>query len=616
MVGRSPFELLPPDQAQAGQAFAALAQAGAPFRDLRVQSFDAAGRVRHLEISGVPFFEADGRLGGFRGITRDVTDRVQGEAALRKSEARFRAVVENSNDGILFDDAEGVVHWRSPADARITGCTEEERVGRSGFSNIHPEDEPRARELWALALASQGEAIKGEYRILHKDGSVRWVEATAQSLLANPDVHAVIITRRDITGRREAEAALRASEARLRAVVENSNDGLLFLDRDGTVVWCSPCWLQISGHAAEERIGRSAVETVHPADRSMLRQVWQEVLASPATLHRVEYRIQHKDGSWRWMEAATQNLLDNPDLRAIVVAARDITERKRAEAERYRLEAQLRQAQKMEAVGQLAGGIAHDFNNILAAVTMQLNLLQLQPELAPCELQRELGELLEATSRASNLTRQLLLFSRRQPMKIARHELNAVVARLGAFLGRLLGEDVSFAVAHAAEPLWFDGDVGMIEQVVTNLCVNAREAMPRGGRLTISTEAVTLGGTAASELGASPGRFVRLQVDDSGTGIDEDALEHIFEPFYTTKAPGKGTGLGLAIVHGIVTTHGGLVRVESKPGEGSRFSVYLPAAPAPASGEAASAAARPAAASSACWWSRTSRGCGGSSCAA
>jgi signal transduction histidine kinase len=269
---------------------------------------------------------------------------------------------------------------------------------------------------------------------------------------------------------------------------------------------------------------------------------------------------------------------DQKQLRQIVVTFLDITERKRAEAEREKLQSQLTQSQKMDSIGQLAGGVAHDFNNILAATMMQLSCLQRNPKLDR-ETQESLQELMEQSKRAANLTRQLLMFSRRSVLEIKTLDLNEVVGNLLKMLGRLIGEHIDLVFSRRAGLPSVEADPGMIEQVLLNLCVNARDAMPKGGTLTIGLEAVlTNEGRIQAPTPVQQGCFVCLSVADTGSGMDEATLQKIFEPFFTTKEVGKGTGLGLATVHGIVGQHKGWVEVESKVGQGATFRVFLPAA--------------------------------------
>ena len=259
----------------------------------------------------------------------------------------------------------------------------------------------------------------------------------------------------------------------------------------------------------------------------------------------------------------------------VLVCLEDVSGRKQ-------LEAQLLQAQKMDAIGQLAGGIAHDFNNILAATLLHLQLLRQNQSLDP-EMLASLGELEQGTQRAANLTRQLLLFSRREVMQIKRVDFNDVIRAMMKMLGRLLGEHIETTFAPSPQPVWLDADPGMLEQTVMNLCINARDAMPRGGRLKLGVRRLAL---KVEDLGqraqARPGLFACFTATDTGCGMDEATLKRMFEPFFTTKPSGKGTGLGLATVHGIAAQHQGWVEVESVVGEGTTFRVFLPAAEAPA----------------------------------
>ncbi|MCX7009739.1 MAG: response regulator, partial [Kiritimatiellaeota bacterium] len=254
-------------------------------------------------------------------------------------------------------------------------------------------------------------------------------------------------------------------------------------------------------------------------------------------------------------------------------------------AERKRVEGQLLQAQKMEAVGQLAGGIAHDFNNILASIILQLELLQDEPNLSP-QIQAEIKDVEKGAQRAADLTRQLLMFSRRQVMQVKPLDLNEVLTDLLKMLRRLLGEHIEVSLQGEPNPLWVDADAGMMQQVVMNLCVNARDAMPKGGRLTLGTRVREIHPAhILANTEARPGHFICLSVTDTGHGMDEKTLPHIFEPFFSTKEVGRGTGMGLAIVYGIIKQHQGWIEVESTVNVGTVFRIYLPARPAAPDGQ-------------------------------
>jgi two-component system cell cycle sensor histidine kinase/response regulator CckA len=367
-----------------------------------------------------------------------------------------------------------------------------------------------------------------------------------------------------------AEAALRASEERFRALVENSFDVLMLLDADGRVKYLTPSSVRHIGWTPEQLLGRSVFEFMHPDDGARVGGHLREVLDQPGGSVLGEVRFHHADGSWRIMEGVGVNRLADPAVAGIVVNVRDITERRK-------LEEQLRQAQKMEAVGQLAGGVAHDFNNLLTAILGYCNLMLDEiPETDP--LRRDLLEIQSAGDRAASLTRQLLAFSRRQMLQPQVIDINTVVTQLERLLRRLITENVELRTVLAPELRMVTVDPASVEQVLVNLTVNARDAMPAGGRLTIETANVDLDDTyAVTHMTMTPGPYVMLAVADTGEGMDAATRARVFEPFFTTKEQGKGSGLGLATVYGVVKQSGGNIWVYSEPGHGTMFKVYLPA---------------------------------------
>jgi two-component system cell cycle sensor histidine kinase/response regulator CckA len=366
-----------------------------------------------------------------------------------------------------------------------------------------------------------------------------------------------------------AEAALRASEERFRALVENSSDALLLLDADGRVKYMTPSSVRHLGWTPEQLIGRSILEFMHPDDGERVGGRLLESVDMPGTSIGGEVRFRHADGTWRIMEGVGVNRLADPAVAGVVVNVRDITER------RY-LEEQLRQAQKMEAVGQLAGGIAHDFNNLLTAILGYCHLmLEEIPE--GNQLRADLLEIQAAGDRAASLTRQLLAFSRRQMLQPQVVNINTLIKQLEKLLRRLISEDVDLITVLSPDLHAVTADPASIEQILVNLAVNARDAMPKGGRLTIETANVELDDTyAVTHLTMTPGQYVMLAVSDTGDGMDAATRARVFEPFFTTKEQGKGSGLGLATVYGMVKQSKGHIWVYSEPGHGSSFKVYLP----------------------------------------
>jgi hypothetical protein len=401
-----------------------------------------------------------------------------------------------------------------------------------------------------------------------------------------PAVRAALALSRSRAEKTQAEAALRASEQRFRALVEHSWDAIALFDADGAVLYGSPATTRLLGYDLMEFVGRNAVELIHPDDRDGVVARLTEAVAHPRTRVSVTARVRHKDGSWRHLEGVFTNLLDDPSVGAIVNNYRDATERRS-------LEEQVIRAQKMEAVGRLAGGVAHDFNNILTAITGYTDLLLADlPADDPRRL--DVDEIHHAAQRAAALTQQLLAFSRRQVLQPRVVDLNALVLDVESLLRRLIGEDLTLAAALDPEVGHVRGDPGQLQQVIMNLAVNARDAMPGGGRLTIESRNVELDEAyAAQHRDVTPGRYVLLAVSDTGTGMSEETQSHLFEPFFTTKEMGKGTGLGLATVYGIVRQSGGHVWVYSELGHGTTFKIYLPRVDEPAEPLATRARAAP-----------------------
>ena len=373
---------------------------------------------------------------------------------------------------------------------------------------------------------------------------------------------------------RAAEQALRASEERFRALVENSWEVLLLLDQDGRITYTTPSAGRQFGWTPDSMIGRALVDLLHPEDQRHVAQRLSSAAGRPGEQMMTEARIRRSDGSYRSMDAIVVSRLHEPAVNGIVFNARDITEGRR-------LEEQLRQAQKMEAVGRLAGGVAHDFNNLLTAILGYCNLAL--DDMAPDDVsRRDLEEIKDAGERAATLTRQLLAFSRRQMLQPEPVDLNGLVQQTQKMLTRILGEDIELSIELAADLPLVTADPASVEQIIVSLAMNARDAMPEGGHLVLETAVVELDGSYAdSHATVLPGPYVMLAVSDTGEGMDAATRSRVFEPFFTTKAQGKGSGLGLATVYGIVKQSGGYIWVYSEPAHGTVFKVYLPIISAP-----------------------------------
>ena len=408
--------------------------------------------------------------------------------------------------------------------------------------------------------------------------SIMAVQRGAQDYLVKGEIDASALLRAVRYARERADfrQSIRDREARFRALVEHSYDAITLVDEQLRVVYDSRSIELVCGYTPEERLGHPIEQLLHPDDKAAVLERFQELLKTSTPLT-FEYRYLHKDGDWRWGEAVAIDHLSDPAIHAIVINHRNVSERKAAEQALRHSEEQLRQAQKMEAVGRLAGGIAHDFNNVLTAIFGYTDLL-IEQFRVDDPRRSDVVEIRRSAERAASLTRQLLAFSRKQVMQPQLLNLNEVITSVGKLLNRLVGDDVVIEMQLAPDLVKVRADPGQMEQVLMNLVSNARDAMPEGGRVTLTTrnERPGAGGVTRPELTAAV--YAVLAVTDSGTGIPASVQEHIFEPFFTTKEQGKGTGLGLATVYGIVKQTGGAVYLESEEGQGTTFLVYLPQA--------------------------------------
>lgn len=370
-------------------------------------------------------------------------------------------------------------------------------------------------------------------------------------------------------------------EQMFRLITENAEDLITVMDRGGKQHYSSPAYQKL-GYSHEELRGAPIDEQIHIEDHQKILAARAEAFDKGAS-PRVDYRFRRRDGEWRILESTLSPVRDSRgEIERIVVVSRDITERKQAEQLLQQRDEQLRQAQKMEAVGRLSGGIAHDFNNLLGVIIGYTE--SIEEHLLPSDpLRKSAEEIRKAGQRAASLTQQLLAFSRQQVLQQQILDLNALVSDMGKMLRRLIGTHIEFTTKLAPQLGHVKADQSQIEQVIVNLVVNARDAMPEGGKLFISTSTLDVDENLVGSLPfLNPGPYVLLTVTDTGIGMDASTQRHIFEPFFTTKGPGKGTGLGLATVYGVVKQSGGGVAVDSKPGQGATFKIFLPRTQEPA----------------------------------
>jgi two-component system cell cycle sensor histidine kinase/response regulator CckA len=490
---------------------------------------------------------------------------------LFKREELFRLINENAADMIAVVDMEGRRIYNSMAYQKILGYSPEELKSSSGIEQIHPDDRDHVKRA-AEEARKTGIGRPLEYRIRHKDGTWRFLESTS-SVVKNAEgqPEKLIIVNRDISERRHASEALRLSEASFRSIIEDAPYGIYRANDAGQFLRVNPALQKMLGYETQEELLRANLAT--EIYRNPDEHKKTNALFASAKGVDVEVEWKRKDDtplkarcSGRLVEGEHN---ENPREAYFEVFAEDVTEKRV-------LEQQLRMAVKMEAVGRLSGGIAHDFNNLLGVIIGYGQVLKRRLK-AGEDLYEFAEEIEKAGQRAASLTRQLLAFSRQQVLAPAILDLNALITDMAKMIRRLIGEDVELVMKLDPGIGSVKADHGQMEQVVMNLAVNARDAMPEGGKLILETAMVTLDQAyTRHHPGSKVGRYVMFSVSDTGMGMSAETLAHIFEPFFTTKEVGKGTGLGLATVYGVVKQSNGYVWVDSEIGKGSSFQVHLP----------------------------------------
>ncbi len=494
-------------------------------------------------------------------------ERVRAEQDLRESRQRFRDLFENSPDAIFVEDMDGTVLDVNFAACVLHGLTREQLIGKNALNDLIPPARRKTAHRDFQKLAS-GKLFWVEGESLAADGNVTPVEVRA-GRVEYSGKPALLLHVRDISERRAAETAVQSSEMLFRSVWENSVDGMRLTDENGVVIAVNKAYCKLFGLEAEQLEDKlfTVVYAESEKPQAMLKR-HRDHFRTRAVGRKIQRQFTLHNGQVTALEITDSfvELRGHPLL--LFSLFRDVTTQRR-------LEEQLRQSQKMEAIGQLAGGVAHDFNNILTVIHGHASLL-VSADLEE-SASRSAQQITQAAERAAGLTRQLLTFSRRQLIQPRKLDMNKIVGNITDLLGRLLGEDVSLQLNYCQTPAMVEADAGMMEQVLLNLAVNARDAMPKGGRLAVRISIVEVNETHVQHHPeARAGRFVCVSKTDTGCGIPPENLQRIFEPFFTTKEVGKGTGLGLATVYGIVKQHQGWIEVESAVGKGTTFRIYIP----------------------------------------
>ncbi len=579
ILGRNVVGTIVPERESSGRDLAAMiADMGRhpeTYRNNENENMRRDGERVWIAWTNRPTYDSDGKVREILCVGNDITGRREMERQLREKTEEMDRYFSASLDLLCIADTDGFFRRLNPQWESTLGYPLQELEGHRFLEFVHPDDV--AATLQAVSrLDRQEEVLSFTNRYRCKDGSYRWIEWRSV-----PRGNLIYAAARDITARVEAEERLRESEERLDLAMGVANDGLWDWNVAENRVFFDPRYFTMSGYEPNEfpHAFDEWAKRVHPDDIGRARKGIEDHFSGRSPVFDIEFRFLRKDGTWMWIRGRGK-IVERDGKGAVVRMVgthTDITERRRAEEERERLQAQLIQAQKMESVGRLAGGVAHDFNNMLGVIIGHAELALARLDQAD-PVFANLQEIRRAAERSSDLTRQLLAFARKQIVTPRVLDLNATVEGMLKMLRRLIGEDIQLVWLPGEKVGSVKMDPSQIDQILANLCVNARDAIGSTGRIVIETAAVSLDRAfCAGREGAVPGEHILLTITDTGCGMDRETLSRLFEPFFTTKETGKGTGLGLATVYGIVRQNNGFVEVESEPGRGTVFRIYLPA---------------------------------------
>jgi two-component system, cell cycle sensor histidine kinase and response regulator CckA len=534
------------------------------------------GTILFVRESARAFKDKDGRLLYYEGTAEDITDRKLAEITLKESEERFRSFVENANDIVFSLTPEGNFKYISPNWTEMLGHDIKEIMGSFFGVIIHPEDVPMCKSYLDRAIMT-GEKQSGiEYRIMHKNGSWRW-HVTNASVVRNDDdkIISIVGIARDITERKKAETELKESEARFRSLIETAPEAI-FVQSDERFVYLNPAMQELLGAGdASELLGTHMMARIAPECHDIIRNRIREQLDTGESAPLMEQEYLRLDGSRVFVEATAVPIkFEGND--GHLVFLRNITTRKLAEEQQEKLQTQLIAAQKMDSIGRLAGGMAHDFNNLLSVIIGHAELALQHADLGD-KVHPDIHEILDAAGKSTELIKQLLAFARKQTISPNIMDLNKVVEKTIKMVKPLIGEDIALEWKPDRDLWRVKIDPTQIDQIIVNLCLNARDAIHDGGKIIIETQnAIIDEAYCQTHSDFKAGNYTMLGVSDNGSGMEKETSAHLFEPFFTTKEIGKGAGLGLATVYGIVKQNGGFINVYSEPDKGTTFKVYIP----------------------------------------
>jgi two-component system cell cycle sensor histidine kinase/response regulator CckA len=559
-------------------AFGKIYKTGMTIRDIRYKAVRSDGTIGFAEIAGLPLLNRQGEIIGFRGIGQEITRHMQMEENLWQSEEKYRNIIEDIQDGYFELDLSGSLTFFNESICKIHGYSREELMGMNHRQFADKENSIKAYEAFNKIYNTGTSSNLFDYEIIRKDGTRRQVEISA-SLIKDSAGKPIGFrgTTRDVTERKKMEEMLRQSEERYRTILDETEDAYFEVDIKGNITFLNDAICRLLRYPREELMGKSFRVHVAEEDMHIVYDAFALIYNTGKPVRDIRYKAVRRDGTTGYAEMTGFPLRNrNGEIIGFRGVGREITERIQAEEEKARLESQLLQAQKMESVGRLAGGVAHDFNNMLSVILgrVEMALMKIDPAQP---ITASLQEIRKAANRSADLTRQLLAFARKQAITPVVLDLNKTVESMLKMLQRLIGEDIDLT--------WLPGDgvwpvmmdPSQIDQILANLCVNARDAISGIGKISIETNNVTFDEEYCSmHHGFVPGDYVRLALSDNGCGMDKETLAQVFEPFFTTKETGKGTGLGMATVYGIVKQNNGFINAYSEPGKGTTFTIYLP----------------------------------------
>ncbi|MCF7886645.1 MAG: PAS domain S-box protein, partial [Candidatus Marinimicrobia bacterium] len=535
------------------------------------------GKEYQIADSGAPIKDAEGNINGAVLVFRDVTEEYRMRESLKASRRKYKTVFENTGTATCIIQQDGTITLANKEFLELAGSQDIAKKKKlSDFidsENFKTIKEEQYASLHSNHVRSEDSLQNHEYDFIALNGKRRNVFLTIDNIPGSKKFVASLL---DITPRKQMEIELRENMERYRSFFKTSRDCVFITSKDGRWIDMNEAAVELFDYNSKAELKKVRIPELYanPVDRKAFLQKLENegyVEDQPLDLKKKNGEIIHT------LITSVPIRDESGEVTRLQGSIKDITERREREKEREKLQKQLTQAQKLKSIGTLAGGVAHDFNNILTVIIGLTQIIMSQMDESDPNYEH-LESIFESAERAAKLTEQLLLFSRKKGLELEALNLNETISHLEKMLNRLIGEDITMYDS-LTDDLWqIKADEGQIEQVITNLVVNARDAMPQGGELTISTQNVFITAEKAKTIpDIKPGEYVRLTVEDTGTGMEQSIQDKIFEPFFTTKGRAEGTGMGLSVVHGIIKKHNGLINVYSEPGEGTIFRIYLPA---------------------------------------